>query len=143
MEEWSIELPSGGFTLDYDNIANAKELMGVTRSLATRMMTDSYINVGEYIKELSDENLMALIVSSGGDDELEAQYEDAFLVAEMLANGEGLPVSKTLEDFSNRLSQLVGFVTIESLRRKGLVKVYYENMSFGEDVGDKILVERV
>jgi hypothetical protein len=30
-----------------------------------------------------------------------------------------------------------------SLARKGFVKVHYENMSFGEDMGQKIVVERI
>jgi hypothetical protein len=34
-------------------------------------------------------------------------------------------------------------MVIESLKRKGLVKVYYENISFGDDMGEKIIVEKI
>jgi len=38
---------------------------------------------------------------------------------------------------------LVMFLTIESLSRKGLVKVHHNNMSFHEDCMDKIIVEKL
>jgi hypothetical protein len=44
---------------------------------------------------------------------------------------------------TDRANQLISFLIIVSLERKGLVKVHYENMSFGDDMGDKIVVERI
>jgi hypothetical protein len=35
------------------------------------------------------------------------------------------------------------FVAMESLYRKGMVKVYHKNMSLGEDASDKIVVEKI
>jgi hypothetical protein len=35
------------------------------------------------------------------------------------------------------------FISVESLRRKGLVRVYHENMSFGEDAEKRVVVEKI
>jgi hypothetical protein len=29
------------------------------------------------------------------------------------------------------------------LKRKGLVRIFYENISFGEDMGEKVVVEKI
>ena len=39
--------------------------------------------------------------------------------------------------------EFITWMAIESLKRKGLVKVYYENISFGDDMGEKIIVEKI
>jgi hypothetical protein len=61
----------------------------------------------------------------------------------MLATAEGLDSANDLQVFIDRSNQLTGFIIIESLKRKGLVRVYYENMSFGEEHGDKVVVEKI
>jgi hypothetical protein len=61
----------------------------------------------------------------------------------MLATGEGLEQSQGAEEISSRMDAFCAFLAIESLRRKGLVKVYHENISFGEDFGNKIVVEKL
>lgn len=38
---------------------------------------------------------------------------------------------------------MIGFFACEGLFRKGLVKLHRENMSFGSDMGDKLLVEKI
>ena len=34
-------------------------------------------------------------------------------------------------------------VTMENLYRKGLIKLYHENMSFGEDSEKRVIVEKI
>jgi hypothetical protein len=43
----------------------------------------------------------------------------------------------------NRVSQLIAFLAVESLARKGLVKSHPHNMSFGEEMAKKIIAERI
>ena len=130
-----------GYSLDYDQIMKQNDLMAVTRLLAATLQSTSYINVGEFIKELSDADLQTLVSSMDRDDD--HQYDDLIVISEMLATGEGCDPSKTVDDFMKRMNHLVALTVCESLARKGLVKVFYENMSFGEDMGDKVVVERL
>jgi len=128
----------GGYSLNYAEIANHKELMAVTRMLAKQMTENPYLVVGEYIKELSDSDLKSLMVA-----EENGNFEDLILLSEMLATGEGCDQAPTDETFKERTNHLITLLVIESLGRKGLVRVYHENMSFNEDMGDKIVVEKI
>ena len=128
----------GGYSLNYPLILENKNVMSVTKLLAHRLMNNPYITVGDYIKELADTDLDTLQHCIEAE-----QYEDIILIAEMLATAEGCDQSPDFDAFRDRANGLVGFLTVESLGRKGLVKVHHENMSFAEDMKDKVLVEKV
>jgi hypothetical protein len=128
----------GGYTINLPEVAKYPGILAVTKLLASQIMVNPYLVVGDWIKSLSDSDLNSLneLVDKN-------EYEDVILIAEMLATGEGLPSAENEKEFQERTSTLAGFLVLESLNRKGLVKVYHENMSFGDDVGDKIIVERI
>ena len=136
-----FKFESEGFYLNYEEIVKTKETLAVTRLLATDLMTNGYINVGNFIKELSDADLQSLIHNM--EDDCKNQYQDLILVSEMLATGEGCESSQNDNEYDGRVQQLCNFLVIESLHRKGLVKCYHENLSFNEDMGDKIVVEKL
>lgn len=131
----------GQFTLVYDNIIKSKGLMPVTRTLAVDLSESGYMSVGDFLKSLSDYDVENLLKISG--DENSEQFSEIALMAEMLAAGEGLTAFKDIDTFSQRIDQFCAFLAIESLARKGLVKIYYENVSFGEEMGNKIIVEKL
>ena len=136
-----MEFDYEGFHLNFEAIAKNKQALAVTRLLATNLMTNGYVHVGNFIKELSDADLKAL--THNAEDDAENQYEDLMLVSEMLATGEGCESSSSDEQFEERTNQLLNYLVIESLHRKGLVKCYHENLSFNDDMGDKIVVEKL
>lgn len=130
-----------GYMLNYDMITKSKDSLAITRLLAADLIRDGYINVGEYIENISDADLQTLIQLMEREDD--QQYEDLILISEMLATGEGCDASKSLDDFSARMNQFVSLLVCESLGRKGLVKLHRENMSFHPDMAQKIIVERI
>ena len=75
-------------------------------------------------------------------DEDHPNFEEMILISEMLAAAEGTNMGGTPE-VHQRLNLFITWLVFESLKRKGLVKIYYENISFGEDMGDKIIVEKI
>ena len=129
------------FHILYDNVVKAKDLMPITRTLAMDLVNSGYMRVGDFLKSLLDNDLQNLMEISDND-ECE-QYCEILLIAEMLATGEGLESSVDDQQFADRMNQFCILLSIESLQRKGLVKAYRENMSFGEDMGDKIVVEKI
>ena len=85
-------------------------------------------------------DLRTLMDASESEDK--EHFGDVILISEMLALGEGLEpgdMSVTID----RTRTMAGYLVVESLARKGLVKVNRENMSFGADMGDKIIVEKI
>ena len=133
------------YTLDLAKVATNKELMAVTRLLAANMMNSPYMTLGEFFKSISDKDLQTFVdyFDELKSDDYKSWYNDLVVIAEILATSEGLPGSASYDELTNRANQLVGHMLIVSLERKGLVKVNYENLSFGDDMGDKIVVEKI
>lgn len=128
------------FAVNYEHVANSSELLHVTRQLASSFIHNPYISVGTFFKNISqdDFDLIIEVIEEGPDN---PNFGDLMLISEMLAVGEGLD-SGNVETIENRVNQFLVLVACESLYRKGLVKIYHNNMSFGEDAGDKIIVEQ-
>jgi hypothetical protein len=84
----------------------------------------------ELIQEVGD---------SGADD---PHFNELIIMTEMLAQAEGIP-SMSMEEMNTRVNQFLIFITMESLKRKGLIRIFYENMSFGDDYLDKMIAEKL
>ena len=126
-----------------EKIIASDKLLPVTKSVAKMLMRNPYISLGRFFKKLSDENLQVLSeIIEEGDSEFNEGMEDIVLMTEMLSRAEGVP-SQSIEDITENVNYFGACVTCVSLARKGLVRVYYENMSFGTDQGEKILVEKL
>jgi len=128
---------------DMEKIIGSDKLLPVTRSVAKMLMRNPYTSLGRFFKKLSDENLEVLMeIIEEGDSEFNERMEDIVLMTEMLSRAEGVP-SESIEEITENVNYFGACVTCVSLARKGLVRVYYDNMSFGTDNGEKILVERL
>ena len=136
-----MEFDSNKLSLVYGNIIKAKDLMPVTRALALDLSNTGYISVGDFLRDMNDNDLENLLNIS--ENKEREEYSQILLISEMLATGEGLSPSDNAEEFASRMSQLVMLLAIESLHRKGLVKIYRGNMSFGADMADKVIVEKL
>lgn len=136
-----MEFDSNKLSLVYENIIKAKDLMPVTRALALDLSNTGYISVGDFLRDMNDNDLENLLNIS--ENKEREEYSQILLISEMLATGEGLSPSDNAEEFASRMGQLVMLLAIESLHRKGLVKIYRGNMSFGVDMADKIIVEKL
>lgn len=129
----------GTFTVNIHRVAQDKEVLTLVRLLATQLIATPYLRVGDFFKNLSDDDLEILNEIS---DENHEQFDNLLLIAEMLATGEGLDHG-TMDVIHERMNQLLMFIAMEGLHRKQLVRVYHENMSFGDDMGSKIVVEKI
>lgn len=132
---------SEDYSIDLKKIAAQSDFLAVTKLLAASLQIDPYMSPGPWFKQLSDHDLAVLanVVEEGPDGE---HFEELLLIAEMLAQAEGI-AERNIELATERVNMLVVLLTCESLRRKGLVKVNYENVSFGDDMKDRIVVEKV
>ena len=140
--EDGFELNSGGeMSINYAEVTKSKDLLAVTRLLAADLIARPYMPVGDYMKSLSDSDLQMLVDLS--EDDSNPRYEDLILMSEMLAAAEGLPGTFDLEDVQKRIQIFVALLVVESLGRKGLVKVHRENYSFGDDMATKPIVEKL
>ena len=130
----------GEFSINYQKVLHEETFLPVTRLLAADLIKSQYMLIGDFIKSLSDNTLEELNEICG--DENHPNFEEMILITEMLAAAEGTNIGGTPE-VHQRLNLFITCMAIESLKRKGLVKVYYENISFGDDMSEKIIVEKI
>ena len=135
------DFDEGPIAISYDKVIKCKDFLPLTRTLAMDLSASGYMRPGDFLKALADSDVDALLKIA--DNEENPRLEEILLIAEMLATGEGLEQSKDAEQVTERMNAFCGFLAIEGLSRKGLVKVYHENISFGEDFGNKIIVEKL
>ena len=126
-----------------EKIIASDKLLPVTKSVAKMLMRNPYTSLGKFFKKLSDENLQVLSeIIEEGDSEFNEGMEDIVLMTEMLSRAEGVP-SQSIEDITENVNYFGACVTCVSLARKGLVRVFYDNMSFGKELGEQTLVEKL
>lgn len=130
-----------GFTVNYSEVVKCKNSLAVTKLLAARIMENPYMRIGEWFKSLSDSDLTMLVnVADSGDSN---NFEDLILIVEMLARAEGVAPAPNLDELYDRINRLIVLLVGEQLFRKGLIKFHHDNISFGEDEGDKIVMEKL
>ena len=136
----------GDMQINFDKVVEDREMLSITRLLAANMINNPYLAVGDFVKSLSDTDLdvlMDIAEEIDGDDfENTPHLEEIILITEMLVRAEGL-ISTDMDMLVSRVNALCMFLACEGLSRRGLVKLYHKNMSFGEDMGQKLLVEKV
>lgn len=128
------------FQINYAEITKHMDLLPITRLTAFERQANPYIRPGDWIKGLPDTIIQELLAISENDED--SHTSELMLLTEMLVRAEGLE-TESIEDMSKHLNLFISLLAIESLGRKGLVKVYHENMSFGDDMGKKIIVEKI
>ena len=128
---------------DMEKIIRAEGLLPITKSVAKMLMKHQYLSLGKFFKRISNEHLQELMeIIDDGDNEFNNGMEDIVLMTEMLSRAEGVP-SESIEDITENVNYFGACVTCVSLERKGLVRVFYENMSFGKELGEQTLVEKL
>lgn len=137
------ENAENGFVVNCAEVVKSKDMLAVTRLLAADLIAKPYLSVGDWLVNVSDSDLKGLVAAADMDKNDEVILEDLMLIFMMLRQAEGLPPVKDDEDFRKGIGQLVTMLVGESLARKGLIKLYRENLSFGDDMGDKIVMEKI
>lgn len=129
------------YFLNYAKIATEKTLLSMTRLLASDLSVNPYMTIGDFLKNLSDGDLEQL-VKIVDDGEKHKNFEDLMLISSMLSAAEGNS-AETLDDYHRCMTMMITFIVCESLFRKGLIKIYRENMSFCDDMASKLVAEKL
>lgn len=127
------------FSINYEKILEQKNMLPITRVLVGELQKNPYMLPGDFFRDIPDSTLNEL--QAVAEDNDSAHFEELILMTEMLTQAEGLS-SMSFEEMNRRTNQFIMYLTLESLKRKGLVKIHYENMSFGDEYGDKMIAER-
>lgn len=130
---------SNMFGINLERVINSHESWAINKVLATKLSLHPHFTVGEFFQSIADDDLEFLskaIAETNFEDHASAEL---FLMMILLCMAEGLEIADD-EKLEARFDLLTMFVTVESLRRKGMVEIKYENMSFGEDMANENFV---
>ena len=127
------------YTIEYEKVASDKSILAITRITANDIMKNPYMTLGQFFKNISDRDLAVLLAEV---EHVDHCTKDTILLTEMLCRAEGV-ISESAGEIASRVGYFSMMITCVSLARKGLVRVYYENMSFGDEEGDKLVVEKL
>lgn len=130
---------SNMFGINLERVINSHESWAINKVLATKLSLHPHFTVGEFFQSIADDDLEFLskaIAETNFEDHASAEL---FLMMILLCMAEGLEIADD-EKLEARFDLLTMFVTVESLRRKGMVEIKYENISFGEDMANENFV---
>lgn len=139
-------MSSDGFplTINYQDIAKC-DLLPITTSLAESLLINPYLAPGDFFRSLTDDELYGILEMLDDNESLGDEgilTEDMILITEMLVQAEGL-ASNSLDELGSRIKSTVMYFTLESLRRRNLVKIHYQNISYGDDYSHLKVAERL
>lgn len=134
------------YEVDFNRIIEDRKFRSVVRTLALDIQAGDYITTGEFFRCMSTNDVDWLCEIADVGDEHE-DMEEAMALAIMLSVAEGLDLpadeEKGAETMQYRLSAFLTLAVVESLSRKGLVKVHHQNFSLGEDVSNLKIAEKL
>lgn len=131
-----------GFGMNLSLISQQENLTAATRLLAITLEKQPYMSIGDWFKSLSDYQFAEL--NNLLEEPTQEGDEELLLLTLMLSKAEASDVEyEASEAMARQFDLLKVLITCVSLEKKGLVKIHYENMTLGEDMGDRIVVERI
>lgn len=120
-------------SLDISKAVNDTEFPAIVRITAQQIRSaPSYYKIGTFLTQLAQDDLDTLCRSA---DQPSGDPGFALVaLAMMLAQAEGGCVDSD-DEARDAVSQLILFITMESLYRKGLIDLNHRNLTFAADSG--------
>lgn len=131
------------YEVNLQKVAEDKKSSGVLRLLAIDLQTNPYLSIGDWLQSLTDtelESLMNDLVDPGVEDE--NAVSGLILLSLMLSRAEQVFLD-TDEDLTRAVGLMSMFIVMASVGRKGLAKIHYQNMSFGDDADHLCIAEKL
>lgn len=134
------------YSVNLEKVVSDKALLSQTRLLAAELIQNPYLTVSDYFLGLHDNDVEEILDIA--EDDSNPAYGDLILITEMLTRAEGIDIDeeddeKYVDLLTQRMRVFLSYAALESLARKGLVKIYRENMSFGDEYMDKKIAEAI
>jgi hypothetical protein len=144
MDGFELNFDEEGFALNLPEIAMAEWMTPTIRLLALDLQKTPYMSLGDFFSKLSNTSVAELqqLAEDGLQEQNSRNMEQIMILCLMLAAAEGTE-NYNINVIQHQMSMLCSLITFESLARKGLVRVYHENFTLGDDMNDKLVVEKI
>lgn len=126
-------------SIQLDKVIADPKFSAITKMTAMRLQQMPYMTLGEWFQSLSNNDIIVLnFMTELAITDIDV-LGDLIILTEMLSRAEQAEALNP-EDARDNVNFFLVAINCVSLARKGLVKVTYENMSFGHDMRDKEFV---
>jgi hypothetical protein len=143
-DEFRIEFPEEGYAINLSEVAHTGHICPTIRLFALDLQKNPYARIGDWFRELSDTSLEELLnIAEETNENNPDALEQMMLLSQMLAMAEGTLNLNDLDTVRKQMGVTIQLIAMVSLDRKGLVRVFYDNLTLGDDMGDAIIVERI
>jgi hypothetical protein len=124
-------------------VAKDQTMLAITRLTAAQLMENPYIVVGDFFRNmpLNDIQTLVDVIEEG---EYGPHFSELLVLAQMLYMGEGLGHQiGSIDQVAERIQTMIGFITITSLAKKGLVEAFYDKFSFDENMKNAVIAKPI
>lgn len=128
------------YCVNLEVLATADKVEPSIRKLAATLLKQQYMTVGQWLESLSDSEIDE-VRAFAYTDSPRYNAEQMILLTLVLATGEGCPV-ENVSDLRKATGLTQLFVAAAVLGRRDELIVFYQNMSYGDDAGDALIVQR-
>lgn len=128
------------YHFDISKAAGSTELHSIVRLTAQQIEKDTYLRIGDWIRNLSTPDLATLVMMESlmVDHPSDPFASTISTLAFLLAQAEGTDVTK--EHASILIGSLITLIEAESLARKGFVEIDYDRITLDpSSIHDKII----
>lgn len=135
--------------LDLDKMLESNIPHPLVKKVIRKFRRDQYFTPGEFFGKLTghDSDVLSDWVNVITDDEISERDKNeeclqVVLLTQILALAEGVYIDDE-DDYVKAIKAFTVMATANNLHRKSLVLCYYDNLSFGDDAADKIIMQRL
>lgn len=135
--------------VDTNKVLNSSLPHRIVKKAARKMKREMYFLPSSFFKSLTDHDSEILSEWAGvisdntlSDESKTYEYQQMIILSQILSMAEGVPV-ETEDDAIKVMRQASIMCIANNLHRKNLVRCYYNNLMFGDDGKNLVVMERL
>lgn len=131
----------GKYYVNFHEVVKAENYHEETIELARVLLDQPYYTLSAFFQLISDDYLAYLIEIADIEDEDDPRVDELILVTMMLLQAECVEITEH-EEILHRIEHFKMMCAGIELGRQGQLTVFYDNLSFGEDMYDKTVFKK-
>lgn len=129
----------GAMSINFDKVLDAPDFSALTKAAIRKLKKQQYFSIAEFVQWIATPDLEDLVWRFERMIDDEDVLQDILILSECLASGEGFSITDSDEAHKN-LNYFMTVVTCESLKRRGLVEMFYNKISLDNMMGEEMFV---
>lgn len=130
----------GVMSINFDKVLEEPDFSALTKATIRKLKKQQYFSIAEFVQWISTPDLEDLVLRFERMMDDEDVMQDILILSECLAAGEGFSITDG-DDAHKNLNYFMTVVTCESLKRRGLVEMFYNKISLDNLMSEEMFVK--